>query len=232
MEKVKKNFFVGLINYHKKKLNQFDYITKIRLILLTNIIILMEIITPIYSQYYYILGIGAIPAATIIAMFDFIKTIFIKLVKKIMLNISFSNIYKILMFMDLAWAITVLTYFLDPQKPIVMLWVDLILGIIQTPFSIAFGNGLNNYINYFYSNLYSKFQNYRMDILAEAGILGLILSIVLSYISIKLAIVIFSIGMFINFLFQLKTLKEFKKYDFKYMYRYKKSLKSEKEKNV
>jgi len=210
---------MGLIKYHIKKLKIFDEITKYRLILLGLITIAVEMILPVLSQYYYLLKINTIEAASIIALFSILKKIGQKLVKYIMNNFSFSKIFLIIIIFDFLWTIGTSFYFINKN---IMIWLDLIIGTIQLPFIIAFSMNLNNYIMFFYKNSYVNFQNYKNDVLAESALLGLILSFSLSLISLKLIIILFLIIMSCVFIFQINIYNKFKKYDFKYMYNYKK----------
>jgi len=210
---------MGIIKYHIKKLKIFDEITKYRLILLGLITIAVEMILPVLSQYYYLLKINTIEAASIIALFSILKKIGQKLVKYIMNNFSFSKIFLIIIIFDFLWTIGTSFYFINKN---IMIWLDLIIGTIQLPFIIAFSMNLNNYIMFFYKNSYVNFQNYKNDVLAESALLGLILSFSLSLISLKLIIILFLIIMSCVFIFQINIYNKFKKYDFKYMYNYKK----------
>jgi hypothetical protein len=215
---------LNLLRFHTKRIRKFDDITQIRLILLGFITILLEIIFPILGQYYGHLKITIndilIQSATIIAFFSFLKQIGMKIVKFIMDNFSFSNVFKIMILTDTLWVLGTSLFFVDP---IYMLWSDLLIGTIQLPFFISFSNMLNNYITYFYNEKFTFFQEYKNELLAESGIVGLLLSMTLTFISIKLAISIFIVGMIGVIFFQIKSIHKFKKEDFKYMYKYKKS---------
>jgi len=211
---------VGFIRYHIKKLRQFDDLTKFRLQLLISVTLLVDIIIPVYSQYYGLLHLGTIQAATILAFFGILKKIGIKMINFIMDNFSFSNIFLNVIALDILWAVGTATYFISPQY---MVWCDLFVSVLQLPFIWAFSNSLNNYITYFHSEKYTNFQNYKNDILAEVGIIGLVISIILTYIGIKIAIITFIFGMLFNAFFQIKNFKLFRQNDFKYMYNYKKN---------
>ena len=213
---------IGIIKYHIKRINQFDEITQFRLKSLIIVTLLVDLIIPIYSQYYNLLKIGTIEAATILAFFGILKKIGTKLTIFVMNNFSFSNIFLGVIITDILWILSSLTYFISPQC---MVWSDLFVSVLQLPFLFAFSNSLNNYINYFYPKKYTLFQNYENDIFAEIGILGLIFSVILTSISIGLTIIVFSIGMFFNTIYQIKNFNLFKKYNFRYMFNYKKSLK-------
>jgi hypothetical protein len=215
----------GLLKFHIKRLNYFDEITRFRLILLAIITFLMEIIFPVMSQFYGHLSFGSLEAATIIGIFAFFKQVGAKLVNYILNRFSFSKLFLIVVILDLLWVISTITFFINP---IYMIWGDMIISTIQIPFIWAFSTALSNYINYFYPDDFTMFQNYRNDLMAEVGIAGIIFSIILTYISLKVTVIVFEIGMLITFIFQIKYYKRFKKYDFRYMYRYKKSLKKDK----
>jgi len=210
---------MGLIKYHIKKLKQFDEITKYRLIMLGLITLSVEMILPVLSQFYYLLKFNTIEAASIIAFFSILKKIGQKLVKYIMNNFSFSKIFLIIIIFDFLWTIGTSFYFINKA---LMAWFDLIIGTLQLPFIIAFSMNLNNYIMFFYKNSYVNFQNYKNDVLAESALIGLLLSFSLSLFSLKLVVFLFMFLMICVFIFQINIYNKFKKYDFKYMYNYKK----------
>jgi len=215
------------INFHIKKLNKFDEVTKIRLILLAAILILISLITPVISSLYYLLNIKfdnyIIESVTIISAIGFLKNIGLKFIKHIMNNISFSNIYKILIGFDILWGFSSLLYF---YNPVYFIWVDSIISMIHATFLMAFSNSLSNYMTYFNADKYTMFQNYRNDLMSEFTILGMVLSIIFTLISIKLDIMMFFIGIILLAFYQIKFIKVFEKYDFKYMLRYKRAMKS------
>ena len=209
---------IGIFRYHIKNLNEFDEITAFRLKILAFINILFAFIGPILAQYYNLLSVLTFAAATIIAMFGILKTIGEKFVKFINDTTSFSKLFLIISILDLLYATSILIYFISPRY---MIWVEMIIGTIHLPFFLAYSNALNNFINYFHHNSFTKFQNYRTNLNAESSLIGLILAIVLTMISIKLTIIVFSIGLFSLSIYQFFKYKMFKKYDFKYMWHYK-----------
>ena len=213
-----------IIQYHIDNLNKFDEITKFRLIItgLTNV--LFTFLYPILAGYYNLLEIKVgdvlFVSATIIAMFSILKTLGMKFVKYISDKISFSNIFLICIIMDILLGIEITLYFVSIKLTI---WVEMILSVMQIPFTIAYNNSLNNYINYFYKSSLTNYQNYRTDLSAESSLLGLVLASITTLFSIKLAIIIFIVGILLLSMYQLKYYKVFKKYDFKYMLRYHKA---------
>jgi len=217
---------INLIKFHRKRLTQFDEITRIRLILLAWVSILTALIIPVISSLYYLLSIHfdnyIIESATILSIIAFIENFGLKLVKKVMNTFSFSNIFLILIFFDIIWGFIGLLWFYDKT---LFVWFDSILVMVHAVFVMAFGYSLNNYITYFHNEKYTLFQEYRNDLMAEASIIGTALSVILNGISTKIDILFFSGGIFILAFYQFKYLKIFKKYDFRYMYRYMKSRK-------
>ena len=217
---------------HLNNLNNFDKITKIRLVLMATVIVITSLIFPVISSLYYLfhLNIGsiAIESATIISAFVFVKNIGIKLVEKILDKLSFSKIFTYTIVLDIMWGALTLLYF---YNKVYFLWFDAILGMFQAVFLIAFGTALNNYMTYFHNDQYTSFQNYRNKLVAEATMLGTFLSIVVTALSIKVAVIIFSISMIAIGVFEIGFINEFKKYDFKYMLKYKKSLREQNKKD-
>ena len=217
---------IGFIKYHIKRLNKFDEITKFRLLLLAYILIIIEIIMPVLGQLKHLLSIDKyqIEAATIIALFSMLATFGQKIVKYIQKTTSFSNIYRTLVVFDILWALSSLTYFINP---VLMIWIDSILALIHGTFQIAFTQSLNNYITYFKNENYTNFQNYRNDIVSEFALIGTLLSIIISYLGgIEWNIIVFSISMLMFNMFQIRNWNIFEKYDFKYMLRYHKNLRN------
>ena len=213
---------IKVIKFHIKKLKRFDEITSFRLKSLAAINVLFALIGPLLAQYYNLLSLFAIQAASVIAFFGILKTVAQKFVRYLNSNTSFSILFKILVFIDIFYALGILLYFVNVKY---MIWFEMISVVIQLPFLMAYSNALNNFITYFYKDSFTEFQNYRADLNAESSLLGLILSIILSLISIKLLVIVFSIGLLSLSFYQLRHIKDFEKYDFKYMYRYKKSFK-------
>ena len=223
---------IGFIKFHQKHLKRFNEIIRFRLIVLGYINILMSFLYPVMAQFYSLLKLTVndivIHSATIIAIFGIIKTFGEKTVKLISDKMSFSSIFVSIVILDILITIGIGFFYISPKY---MIWIDMILSAIQFPFFIAYSNSLNNYINYFYPKDLTNFQNYRADLNAETRLLGLILSVILTFISIKIAVGVFVIGMISLSLWQLKYINMFKKYDFRYMINYYKSKKKIKEGN-
>ena len=212
---------IGFIKFHQKNLRKFDEITRFRLIILGFINVLFAFFFPIMAQYYSLLELNVndiiIHSATIIAIFGIIKTFGQKMVKTISDKMSFSSIFLTIIILDIIMSIGVGMYYVSPK---IMIWVDMVVGAIQLPFYMTYSNALNNYITYFYKETFTNFQNYKADLDAESRLLGLILAGILTFISVKLAIGVFVVGMILLSLWQLRYYSMFKKYDFRYMYNY------------
>jgi len=220
--------FKNFIDNHKKNYLYFDEVTRVRLLNAGFGIFIINIIIPVVSQYYYLLKVNVgdyiIPAATIIGAIGFAKSVAGKFNEKILKSFSFSNLFIITICFDIMFNISALLYFVSLKW---FIWTDAIIAIFSIVFGIAFMNALNNYVTYFQPEKYTKLQNYRTSLWADATIGGTIVSIILTAISIKLAVIVAIIFGLVTTLYMLTQINKFVDMNFKFMLRYHKSLRDE-----
>jgi hypothetical protein len=217
---------VKFINWHIKNLNKFDEITKFRLICLGIITILLNLYSPVLSEYKYLLDLTInhklIAASTIIGILSLIQIIGEKFVPYIINNTKFSVIYKWYVILTFLFGISSLLYFYDKK---LFIFVDSIIGIFSSIILILYSQVLTNYMSYFHHKSFTKFQNYRTHLLVEASVIGLSLSIFLSFLSNKLNVFVFFFGMMAYCFFLIKNWNKMDKYDFIYLLNLRRSLK-------
>jgi hypothetical protein len=214
------------IKWHLKNLNNFDEITKFRLICLAIIMIMLNLYIPVLVEFKYLLnltiGQKIIAASTIIALINFLQILVEKFIPKIIIKTKFSLIYKSYVIIIFLFGLSSLLYFYNKK---IFIFVDSILGILINLVTILYSQVLTNYMSYFYSKDFTKFQNYRTHLIVESSMLGLIISIILSFYSNNLNVILFFIGMMIYSLFLFKNWNIMNKYDFSYLLNLKRSLK-------
>ena len=214
----------------KETMGQFDEVTRFRLTLVALMSLLYAPIFPILTQYSYLMELNInnifIPAATIIGLFAFIRTFSARYNEKILDKLTFSGIFKGLIIVDIITVFGLLTYFISPK---LMVFIDSIVGIANAILMISYRTAVNNYMTYFHRQDYTRMQNFMIKIYSDSQSVGLILGALITFISVKFAIVFFSIGITSVVLWELKYVKRFEKYDFLYMLHYRRNLRKKKQ---
>lgn len=213
---------LGIVRYHIKNLKQFDELTRFRLISLGIITFLLQLFIPIVTEFkgkylFLIINNKVITAATIIAIIGILKTILEKFIPYLLNKTKISNIFKMKIFVDILITLSFIIFFINPH---LFTWIDSILTVINTILVISLSITLTNYISFFQNHSFPKFQNYRLQVLTESTLIGLIISAILSTIDIKLNLILSIILYSIFILYQIKYIKKFEEYDFKYMIKY------------
>ena len=212
-------------------MEQFDEVTKFRVMLVSLMSLLYAPIFPILTQYSYLMEVKfnniLIPAATIIGMFTFIGTFSARYNEKILNTLTFSGLFKALIIIDSITVIGLLTYFISPR---LMVFIDSIVGVVNGILMISYRTAINNYMTYFHKEDYTRMQNFMVKIYSDAQSLGLLLGMLITFLSVKIAILFFSVGIAMVVLWELKYVALFEKYDFLYMLHYKRNLKKRKNK--
>ena len=224
-----------MINYfktRKEELNQFDEVTRFRITLVALMSLLYAPIFPILTQYSYLMELNMnnifIPAATVVGVFAFIQTFSSRYNEKILEKLTFSGIFKALIVIDILTVFGLLTYFISPK---IMVFIDSIVGIVNAILMISYRTAINNYMTYFHRQDYTRMQNFMIKIYSDFQSIGLILGVIITFISIKFAIVFFSVGITVVVLWEVKYVKSFEKYDFLYMLHYRRNLKNKNKKD-
>ena len=215
----------------KGKMEQFDEVTRFRLTLVALMSLLYAPIFPILTQYSYLMELNInnifIPAATFIGLFAFIRTFSARYNEKILDKLTFSSIFKALIIIDILTVFGLLTYFISPK---LMVFIDSIVGTANAILMISYRTAINNYMTYFYNQDYTRMQNFMIKVYSDSQSIGLVLGALITFISVKFAIVFFSIGIIAVVIWESKYVKKFEKYDFLYMLHYRRNLKKEKKK--
>lgn len=225
-------FKLGKIKYienFKKEFEYFDEITKLRIAFSFIMSLLYAPIFPILAQFTYLMNVNVenkiIPAAVVVGFISLIQTFSTRFTKKILDVFSFSNLFKSIIVIDILAAIGFLSYFVSPK---LMVFTDSFIDAIAIILGMAYRMAINNYVTYFHNDSYTRMQNIMTKIYADANSIGLIAGIILTAISIKVAVLFFSITIIIVALWATKYIKLFERYDFLYMLHYKRNTKEKK----
>lgn len=214
--------------FHIENIKSFDEIIRTRLITMGIAFFIMELFIPVVAEFkgkYLYININThnlIYPATIIAVLGIIKTILEKFIPSILDKISFVNIFKLKIFVDLLTLLTLFLFFINKQ---IFTFAESIMSIFLGITIIIYSTTLSNYISFFHNKDFANFQNYKIHLIAETTLLGLSVSALLSYINITLNIVL-AISLFaILIIYQIKNIVFFEKVNFKYMLNYHKNKK-------
>ena len=215
----------------KETIGQFDEVTRFRLILVALMSLLYAPIFPILTQYSYLMELNihnvVIPAATVIGAFSFVQTFSARYNEKILEKLTLSAIFKGLIIVDIITVLGLLTYFISPK---LMVFIDSTVGAVNAILMISYRTAINNYMTYFHKEDYTRMQNFMIKIYSDSQSVGLVLGALITFVSIKFAIVFFSIGITSVILWELRYVSRFEKYDFLYMLHYRRNLKKKKKK--
>lgn len=213
----------------KKDFDRLDDITKFRVVLTAIMSLVYAPIFPILTQFSYLMTFNidskVIPAAVVVGIFALVKSFSIRFNKKILDMFSLSGLFKAMIFVDILTAIGLLTYFTSPK---LMVFVDSFIDVIGIVLGMAYRTAINNYVTYFHNSNYTRMQNVMTTVYSDAQSVGLILGVLVTLISVKWAILFFSLMIIVVSIWGIKYIKLFKKYDFLYMLHYKRNTKDKK----
>ena len=142
-------------NYFSK-LKRFDKFTRFRLVNAFIVAIGVNLITPIVSDLK-----GEYLVSWIISAFLIIETISIKTNRYFVDNFSIDRLYKISIFAHLSFTLVAALYF---WNPLLMIYADMIIAILDISIFSAFNIKLNNYLTDNYPDSMSEFQIIRNNI--------------------------------------------------------------------
>lgn len=180
-----------LSNY--KRFNNFDKVTKFRLINAFIAAIGINLIVPIITDLK-----GEYLVAWVISLFMILETLAIKTNRYMVDNFTLDEIYKISTISHLLFTVVALLYFVNP---LYMVIGDTIASIIVITVFSAYSIKLNNYITNYYPDSMSEFQIVRNSTFADGILIGLsIVTLITFLLTIKYAIIVFVI---FNFLFSI-----------------------------
>lgn len=168
---------------YKGKLDKFDEITRFRLYnsifyaLVTGMIV--PILITLKGQYI----IPWILSILIIA-----QNLAIKTNKYMVKKFTIPQMFKMGVVVHTLFSLTTLVYFISPK---VMIYLDSIIGILETVVFSAFSIALNTYLAKNYPNDMDDFQIVRNSTWVDANLLGLaVISITLYFLPIKYGILL------------------------------------------
>ena len=148
-----------------KKLNDFDRVTKFRLINAFLIAAGMNLLFPVLADLK-----GEYLVAWIISAFMIIETLAVKTNRYITENFKISTVYKFSVFAHINFTLVAALYF---WNPLYMIYADMIGAILDVSIFSAFSIMLNNYLTNHYSENMNEFQIVRNSIWADGILLGL-----------------------------------------------------------
>lgn len=186
-----------------KKFKNFDKITEFRLINAFLVSIGIAILSPIIVTLK-----GLYLAVYIVSIFLIISTLSVKTNEYMTKRFSVSSLYKMGIFIHLAFILISSIYFIDP---ILMIWLNSIAVILETAVFSSYSIILNNYLAHKYPKSMQEFQVVRNSSWADGFLLGLLLVTFLTYFySIGVALVVFII---LDLLFVVWTFKNYRFFD-------------------
>lgn len=157
-----------------KKLDQFDPITRFRLINSFITAIGMNLFWPVLTDLK-----GEYLVAWVISFFMILETLMVKTNRWFIEKFTMQQIFRMSVIAHLGFTITALTYFwISPEF---MVWADMIMGIIDVTVFSAFSIVLNNYITDNYPKSMNEFQIIRNSTWADGIIIGLSIVTVVTF---------------------------------------------------
>lgn len=148
-----------------KKLNDFDRVTKFRLINAFLIAAGMNLLFPVLADLK-----GEYLVAWVISAFMIIETLAVKTNRYITENFKISTVYKFSVFAHINFTFVAALYF---WNPLYMIYGDMIAAILDVSIFSAFSIMLNNYLTNHYPENMNEFQIVRNSIWADGILLGL-----------------------------------------------------------
>ena len=213
-----------LLKLFLRKPRRFDEIIiyRLRSVALINIVIalMVPVAHQLYGKYLNIQSLG-LEAATVLAVASVMKMLLEKSVPALMDAVSFSNIFRYKLVSDIGLLVAVVSYLYSEN---IFTWAVMVSLNMQAIFVYALSMSMSNYTTFFHSKQFANFQRWRAHVIAEASIIGFTFSALLSAFSIKLNIISASLLFAGLLVYGFRMLKEFKKWDFKYMIRLRKQL--------
>ena len=155
------------------KINQFDDVTKFRLINAFVIAAGMNLLYPVLADLK-----GEYLAAWVISSFMIIETLAVKTNRYFIDNFSLSSMYKISIFAHINFTAVAALYF---WNPLYMIYGDMIAGIFDVTIFSAFSIMLTNYLTNNYPESMNEFQIIRNSIWADGILLGLVIVTMITY---------------------------------------------------
>jgi len=191
------------INHYFNRFKEFDKITEFRTINTIFVAMGMALLVPVIVSLK-----GIYFAAWLIGLFSIIQTLMVKTNRYFIDKLSIRTMFRWGVYIHFGYIFMSLLYFINP---VMMLWADSILGIIEVALFSAFSISLNNYITDCYPKDMSKFQILRNSVWADGYLLGLFTVTVVTYFgTIAHAVMLFIV---FNILFNIWMIKNWNIYN-------------------
>ena len=126
------------INHYFNRFKEFDKITEFRMINTIFVAMGMALLVPVIVSLK-----GIYFAAWLIGLFSIIQTLMVKTNGYFVDKLSIRTMFRWGVYIHFGYIFMSLLYFINP---VMMLWADSILGIIEVALFSAFSISLNNYI--------------------------------------------------------------------------------------
>jgi len=219
------NKIYNYVSNQKEKLFSFSKITQARFIGLAIFLFLVQLYVPIIASLKGLLVLGNIRPETVIAILGILTILFEKTYEWILARVSYSFIFKMIIFVNVMWIFGAFLYFISPTY---FVWWDSVGMLLEGLVYLLFSTANSNYIHYLEPDDYTRANNFRNHLWLDVSLIGLFFSALITYFlgvafSIGLIIVI-NIGFVI---YQLKVLHLYKEKDFLYMLHYHRHLRDE-----
>lgn len=161
------------ISYFQRFKN-FDEVTEFRLKNAFIVALGMALLGPILIS---LKGVYLVP--WIIAAFSIVQTLSIKMNGYVVKTFTLGQMYKMGIFIHILFVINSIIYF---YSPVVMVWLDGIIALIEVAIFSSYSIKLNTYITDFYPDTMSTFQIVRNSTWADGYLIGLGIVTVLTYL--------------------------------------------------
>lgn len=185
------------------KINQFDDVTKFRLINAFIIAAGMNLLFPVLADLK-----GEYLVAWVISAFMILETLAVKTNRYFVENFKISTVYKLSVFAHINFTLVAAFYF---WNPLYMIYADMIAAIIDISIFSAFSIMLNNYLTNHYPESMSEFQIVKNSVWADGILIGLFVVTIVTYFFGNSAAI--SLFLIFNILFSCWLIKNWSFYD-------------------
>ena len=192
-----------LLSKKSKILEQFDSVTKYRLVNMFYVTISLCLLTPSITQLK-----GELLVAWVISMFMLFEQMTVKFNRILVSKYSISQLYKAGNIIHIFYTLGVLLYW---YNPLVMLIWDMVLALLIMGLFNSYSIKLNSYITDNFPTNMTEFQLVRNNLASDAFMIGLGLSTIIAYFGgVPASIMAFFIY---NFFFTMYLIKNWNYFD-------------------
>ena len=192
-----------LLSKKSKILEQFDSVTKYRLVNMFYVTISLCLLTPSITQLK-----GELLVAWVISMFMLFEQMTVKFNRILVSKYSISQLYKAGNIIHIFYTLGVLLYW---YNPLVMLIWDMVLALVIMGLFNSYSIKLNSYISDNFPTSMTEFQLVRNNLASDAFMIGLGLSTLIAYFGgVPASIMAFFIY---NFFFTIHLIRNWNYFD-------------------